>query len=122
MQSFEFVVIVVSIIAGLGITTLLGGMARVLRGELEPYWVHHVWVANVLLLLIQHFWSLFGHEARTRWTLVDLADLLVGPMLLFLAAALLFPREERDLRRFFYAKRRPLFALLALHVFSVLYY
>ena len=115
MQPFEFILILVSIISGLGIAALLGGVARILRGELTPYWVHHLWVLSVLLLLIEHMWSLFYLEARTQWTLVDLADLLIPPMLLFLISSLLFPatNEERDLSRFYYAKRRPVFGLLA---------
>ena len=114
MELFEFVMVLVSIIAGLAIATLLGGIARVLRGELEGYWVHHVWVLNVFLLLIQNFWSQFNLEGRSEWTLVDLTGLLIPPMTLFLVSSLLFPGPsgDRDLARFYSSKHKSIFGLL----------
>ena len=116
MHPFEFVTVLVSIIVGLGITVLLQGLARVFRGELEGYWVHLLWTLSAFLLLVQHFWALFEVAERTDWTLLDLSAWLVAPMLIFLFAAILFPGPgaESQLRRHYFARRRPLFAVLSL--------
>ena len=116
MHPFEFVTVLVSIIVGLGITVLLQGLARVLRGELEGYWVHLLWTVSAFLLLVQHFWALFEVAERTDWTLLDLSAWLVAPMLIFLFSAILFPGSgvQRELRGHYFARRRPLFCVLSL--------
>ena len=115
MQPFEFVMIVVSIIVALGVAELLVGVARILRGELSPYWIHAIWVVNLLVLQLQYCWSLFDHEARSEWVFVDLVMLLTPPIILFLVSSLLFPgRDDRgELAEFYYSKRKPVFGLLA---------
>jgi hypothetical protein len=42
MSTFDFITILLSIVVGLGITRLLGGLARAIeiRGSLKFYWVH----------------------------------------------------------------------------------
>ncbi len=113
--------IVVSIIIGLGVAELLSGVARILRGELRPYWLHGVWIVNVLLLLVQYCWSLFDLASRDQWVFADLAGLLAPPVILYLVGSLLFPGNDNqpDLEEFYYSKRRPLFALLS---FLAVYY
>ena len=119
MQSFEFLMIVVSIIVGLGITQLLAGIVRILRVELKPYWIHELWVFYVFLSLLQYCWSLFDLEARSDWIFVELLGLLTPPVILYLVASLLFPprSSEPDLSDFYYAHRKPIFGLLAFLLF-----
>lgn len=116
MHPFEFVTVLVSIIVGLGIAVLLEGLARVFRGELEGYWVQLVWSLAAFLLLVQNFWSLFVAADRTNWTLFNLSNLLVAPMLIFLFAAILFPAagSVRRLRSHYYDRRRSLFSVLSI--------
>ena len=114
MQPFEFVMVVVSIIIALGVAELLAGVARILRGELRPYWIHAIWVFNLLILQLQYCWSLFDLQARNEWVFVDLVRLLTPPIALFLVSSLIFPaRNDRgELVEFYYSKRRPVFGLL----------
>jgi hypothetical protein len=114
MNPFEFVMVLVSIIVGLGVAELLVGIARILRGELKPYWVHAIWVFTLLVMQLQYCWSLFDLEATSEWVFLDLVRLLTPPITLFLASSLLFPsRTERiDLVEYYFAKRKPIFGLL----------
>jgi hypothetical protein len=42
MNLFEFLLVIVSIVLGLGITELLGGLTRILRGELPAGRLHAI--------------------------------------------------------------------------------
>lgn len=119
MQAFEFLMIVVSIIIGLGITQLLSGVVRILRTELKPYWIHELWVVYVFLNLVEYCWSLFDLESRSDWVFIDLLALLTPPVLLYLVASLLFPPpgSRSDLASFYYEHRKPVFGLLAALLF-----
>jgi len=115
MNPFEFVMVLVSIIVALGVAELLVGIARILRGELRLYWIQAVWVLSLFIMQLQYCWSLFDLEAKGEWVFLDLVRLLAPPIALFLASSLLFPsRQERvDLEEYYFAKRRPIFGLLA---------
>ena len=91
MQPFEFVMVLVSIIVALGVAELLAGVVRILRGELRFYWIHGLWVFNLLILQLQYCWALFDLEARGEWVFVDLVRVLTPPIMLFLASSLLVP-------------------------------
>ena len=96
MQPFEFVMILVSLIVGLGITQILAGLVRLMRGELEGYWIHSVWILNVSLLLLSYSWSQFAAESKTDWIFLELVKKMTPPILLYLVASLLFPAREED--------------------------
>ncbi len=69
MSSFEYVMVIVSIIMGLGITTLLRGAVNAIRADTDstPGLLHSLWV---VALLFQHvaLWSLrWSGERREEW-------------------------------------------------------
>jgi len=115
MQPFEFVMILISIILALGVKELLAGVSRILRGELRPYWVHGVWIGTLFVMQLQYSWTLFDLEAREQWVFLDLIRLLTPPITMFLVSALLFPAraQDNDLSEFYFAVRKPVFALLS---------
>jgi hypothetical protein len=115
MNPFEFVMVLVSMTIALGVAELLVGIARILRGELKPYWIHAIWVFTLLVMQLQYCWSLFDLEAKDEWVFIDLVRLLTPPVTLFLASSLLFPsRMERiDLEEYYFAKRKPIFGLIS---------
>ena len=88
MNVFEFLLVIVSIVLGLGITELLAGFVRILRGELVAGKLHALWMFVILQLQVQLAWGLWGLRSKAEWQ---------------------YPHLIR--------RRRPLFLLLAGYVF-----
>ena len=57
MNSFEFIMVLVSIIIGLGIAELLKTLSKIIRGNLEDGLLHVLWSINMLNMLVQCFWA-----------------------------------------------------------------
>jgi len=115
LSSFEYVMVIVSIIMGLGITALLRGTIDTLRADSgwKPGLLHSLWVANILVLHVG-IWSLrWSGERRTDWSFGVLLLFLVLPILLYALAELLFPRETYgvQLSEYFLSNRKTFFGL-----------
>jgi len=118
MSSFEYVMIIVSIILGLAITTLLRGAVRALRADTKttPGLLHSVW-AIVLLITMIYLWSLrWSGAERTEWPFGVLLAFLFMPILYYALSELLFPPEgvEVNLTEYFLDNRRVFFGLMIL--------
>jgi hypothetical protein len=118
MSSFEYVMVIVSIIMGLGITSLLKGTVVAMRREspFKPGLLHGLWVVNVL---VQHvlLWSLrWDGVRREEWPGFVLFVFLLLPITYYALAELLFPDEGRqiELTDYFIQNRKPFFSLFAL--------
>ncbi len=98
MEVFEFVMVLVSIIIGLGMTTLLTGAANLIRARrsIRPYWVHTLLVPLIFLAHAQVWWESWGLNAASAWSFVGLLMMLGSPICLFLIAHLLFPESLTD--------------------------
>ena len=120
MDVYEFILIPSSIIVGLGIAELFGGVARILRGELRAGLLHSAWVALVFFFQVQWLWAGWELEGREAWIFPDFILFILGPIGLFLVAAMLFPREDLGERLDVHLmkRRRPFFLLLALTIAS----
>ena len=107
MELFEFVMVLVSIIVGLGITALLTGLADMLRARrtIRPYWVHSLVIVLVFLALAQVWWESWGLAAATEWSFVGLLMMLTSPICLFLISHLLFPETQAgtDYSEYYYS-------------------
>ena len=68
MNSFEFIMILVSIIIGLGIAELLKTLSKIIRGDHEGGLLHILWSVNMLNMLIQ----CFGHIGYMKIELIGL--------------------------------------------------
>ena len=113
MDLFEFLMVLVSIIIGLGLTEVLTGVAGLLRarGAGRYYWVHGVLTAVIFIALLQQWWETLGLRDSPEWTFIALVLMLIGPICLFLIAHLLFPRTETDIERYYYGPMRPVWLL-----------
>ena len=120
MSLFEFMLIIVSIIIGLGIAELLGGVARLIRcrSSIGGYWVHSVLIACVFIALLQQWWEIWGLQGTSEWTFFGAVLMLMGPLGLFLIAHLLFPDPVRDvdLRKYYHNEMRPAWWLAVITV------
>ena len=54
MDPFSYICVLTSIVAGLAVTRLVSGFGQLLqtRARTPPYWVHALWMVNVLLTII----------------------------------------------------------------------
>jgi hypothetical protein len=120
MSLFEFLMVLVSIIIGLGIAEILTGIARQIRcrGSIHGYWVHSVLVTMLFFALLQQWWEIWGLRVVPEWTFHGLVMMLTGPVGLFLIAHLLFPEpiQGANFREYYNGAMRPIWWLAALTV------
>ncbi len=118
MTTFEYLSVFISIVIGLGVIRLLGGIATLLdRQESKPYWVHSVWIGLHVVMLPWFWWFQFDWRQETEWTFPVFFFVIVFAMLYYLAVAVLVPTREadfKDLDAYFYKIRPRFFVFLAL--------
>ena len=120
MELFEFLMVLVSIIIGLGVAEVLTGVARELRyrKSVQHDWLHTVLVIGIFLALLQQWWESWSLQRFPEWSFPGLLMMLIGPVGLFLVAHLLYPDEvdAADLREYYFSVARPIWAVAALTV------
>jgi hypothetical protein len=93
MSPFEYVIVLISIILGLGITTILTGVAELIKQSklFILYLPHFIWILLVFVMHIHEWW--FSYELKTEsvWTLHMFLFILLYPINLYILAHLLFP-------------------------------
>jgi hypothetical protein len=115
MTVFEYIAVLVSIIIGLGITHLLGGVGRLIGnpGRAKPYWIHLVWGVYMFQFLVFWWWWQFRLATVADWTYHLYLFLILYAVLLYLLCVVLFPREfPADFSEYYYERRRWFFGLL----------
>ena len=116
---FSFLTAAFSIVLGLGIVTCLNGVAETLinRVRTRIYWVHLVWVGQVLLTQVQLFWTLLqNRDVIAGLTFFEYVAFWTYPLALYLLSALLFPSNDDrdasvDLRAHYYANNNWFFGV-----------
>lgn len=115
MSLFEFLMVFVSIIVGLGVTEILTGLARQIRYRetIAHYWLHTVAVTLIFIALLQNWWELWDRRVVEQWTFYSLILMLIPPASLYLIAHLGFPEpvKDSDLKRYYYQRLRPVWLL-----------
>jgi hypothetical protein len=113
-NKFSYLTVLISIILGLGLAHLLGGLARSVsrRKTTSFYWPTLVWIAVLLILIIQVWWVDFSLSQQARWTLAGFASTLLIPAALYFMSFLILP-ETNDMREAFFENRLWFFSLLA---------
>jgi len=109
MTTFEYVVVLVSIIVGLSLTHLLGGVGQLIdeRRRARTYWVHSVWSVYAFIYLISFWWWEFQLRTVEVWTVQLYLFLILYAMLLYLLCVILYPRNlPADFREYFLLRRR----------------
>lgn len=118
MTPFEYLAVLISIVLGIGITELLSGVQRLVqhRDRVRFHWLPLAWAGIIFIALVQWWWAAFGLRDRMEWNFFSFLLVLLVPVLLYLAAALVLPSEKGsgqiDLRAHYFDSRPLLFGPL----------
>lgn len=116
MTMFEYVMVLVSIVVGLGMTHLLQGVLDIVQERTRAYWVHLVWVAWAFIQAIFWWWWEFRYSEVEAWTFPLFLFVIGFAFLLYLMCGLLFPKSIEkygDFKTYFYARKAWFFSVLA---------
>ena len=112
MSHFEFISVAVSLIYALILAKLLGAVPVTLKSD-RRYWIHTVWLVNLLLAAVGSWWNTWPLR-DVEWTPTAFFAVLSFPAVFYLRAAVLLgddPRAVTAWRDHFYATRRAFFLL-----------
>src|SRR5688572_17301742 len=106
MSPFEYVIVLISIILGLGITTILTGIAELIK-HARPnslYIPYSIWIVLIFVLHVQEWWISYQLKSVEIWTLQFFLLIVLYPINLYILAHLLFPAalsKEFDSKDFY---------------------
>ena len=127
MTPFEYVIVLISIILGLGITTILTGVAELIKHgkPLKIYTPYIIWIALVFVIHLQEWWVSYELKSMQVWTLHRFIFVLLTPINLYILAHLLFPtglQKEFTTREFYFEVYPKLFiATITFDLLSITY-
>lgn len=119
MSPFEYIIVLISIILGLGITTILTGIADWIKHYRNStlYSPYIIWIVIVFIMHIHEWWECYQLKSITAWQLPLFLFVILYPIVLYVLAHLLFPKhgegERFDSRRYYF-ERYPAFFICAL--------
>ncbi|TXS95565.1 hypothetical protein FV139_06700 [Parahaliea maris] len=115
MSQFEFIFVLISIIAGLALAQLLSGMTRPPRNSLGRLDLTHVaFSAGTTVLLITIWWSTFRWQTYETWTVVEFLLLCGYVSLFYVKSVILSPLRTEELPAFEQIRGK-FYAVLALY-------
>jgi hypothetical protein len=115
MPHFEFISVALSLFYALVIAKLLGGLPATLR-QGSRYWVHALWVVNLVLAGLASWWGIWGLR-DVAWNPGRFFGVFVFPGVIYLRATVLLSEEPRSVdswRERYYRNQRSFFLLGAL--------
>lgn len=117
MDLFEFLLVLISVVIGLGLAELLSGAASLLRSRnsVRFYWIHVLFQVGIFFALLQQWWESWNLQGAGQFTFTAVLVLLAPSVFLFLIAHLLFPLpsdREVDLEEYYYSQSPLLWGLV----------
>ena len=116
MGLFEFLMVLVSVVIGLGLTEILTGAANLLRArsEVRFYWIHVLFQCGVFFALLQQWWEFWDMEGMGQISFLAVLAVMAPPIFLFLIAHLLYPAEAdgTDLEQYYFRQSPLLWGLV----------
>jgi hypothetical protein len=126
VSQFEFSIVIASIIIAIAITEILATWGRMIRyrRRFRTYWVHLGWMALVLLLAVQFWWSLWELREWPDWSFFEYVFSLVPFLTLVVMTFLLCPDPAMDghdtLEAYFFDHAGWFFGLGAVFLFQLM--
>lgn len=119
MTPFEYIIVLISIILGLGITTILTGVAEWIKHYRNStlYSPYIIWILIVFIMHIHEWWECYSLKSIRAWQLPLFLFVVLYPIVLYMLAHLLFPRQQDDGpfdSKSFYLEKYPAFFICAL--------
>lgn len=98
MSPFEFITVLISIILGLGITTILTGVAERIKhfSRTRLFAPYLIWIVIVFVLHIYEWWNSFTLRSIEVWSLPMFLFILLYSIVLYVLAHLLFFPSNKD--------------------------
>lgn len=102
MSAFEYLSVFVSIILGLAVVHLLGGVSLILdqRVTARLYWVHLIWVLNMFSLITWVWWGNWQLNDIEAFSPVHYLAMVLFSVTLYLMCGLLFPVKGKEVEDF----------------------
>ena len=96
MDPFSYIIVLTSIILGLGVTRTVGGLGHLLqtRKRRPPFWIHTLWLLNLLIVFALMWFVAYRWRSNEHWTFFLFIWLLITPTILYLISSLLFPDQD----------------------------
>jgi hypothetical protein len=120
MSRFEFVLVLLSIIIGLGLTELLRNVVRQIRARktVKIFWPQTILVGIMFFALMQIWWEIWGLHVVEVWSFPVLLLMLAGPITLFCTSHLIFPTkiEGANLEKYYFLNSRLIWGLASFTV------
>jgi hypothetical protein len=114
MSMFEYLMVMVSIIMGLGMTQTLRGLSKIVRGD-KPYLAVSLWASFFIYLYIQNWWAFWDLNTVGAWNQAYFILVISIPCAMFAATELLLPMgatADTDWRAHFFSVRRWFFLVM----------
>lgn len=122
MTPFEYVIVLISIILGMGIAQIVTGVADIIHqwDKMKLYWPHALWILLVFVMHIHEWWYTYDLKKHESWYLISFLFLILYPILLFVLARILFPfgsmETDTDFKVFYFSNYRKFFLIIILLV------
>jgi cell division protein FtsW (lipid II flippase) len=120
MDPFSYLVVLTSIVLGLGVTRLVAGFGNLMqtRRRKRTYWVHTLWMMNLLLTMAIVWWVAYRWREQQHWNFFLFLWLLLSPTVLYLISALMYPDSDEaqtvaDWQKYYFENHRDIFLLYA---------
>ena len=101
MSRFEFIFVLISIVAGLALTRLLSGLTQSLRRSERKLDIAHVLFSlGIIVLIFGIWWNSFRWEENEVWTYLEYSLLCIYMSMFYAMAAILHPINSPVVPRF----------------------
>jgi len=126
MDRFSFVMVLLSIIVGLGLKEILMSVAAWInnRETISGSWLLACTAALIIIALLQQWWEFWPLNQVESWNFPIILLMLGGPACLYIIAHLLFPTnmENVDLEEHYFTHSREIWIVgIAANLFSTLF-
>lgn len=103
MSEFEYLSVFMSIILGLAVVHLLGGVSLILDQRIVArlFWVHAVWVLNMFCVITWVWWANWQLNDIESFSLAHYISMVLFSVVLYLMCGLLFPVKGKEVEDFY---------------------